>query len=107
MHRQNQHKESSFALERADFELGGTGLLTCGLLLGDCAFPPVSGQWLYAVVNRPLTVAGQWRLFTALPEHLASELPLHIHYASEITSSYPWVDPLSELHGEEQRTSNR
>src|SRR6202008_4406416 len=32
IHHRNRHLESSFALERADCELGGTGLLTRGLL---------------------------------------------------------------------------
>src|SRR5580704_2690142 len=36
--------KSSFALERADYELGGTGLLTRDLGLGGCAFPPITGS---------------------------------------------------------------
>jgi hypothetical protein len=66
--------KSSFALERADHELGGTGLLTRDLQLSGCAFPPFYGQWLVQSRKRSLTVAGQWRIFTALPEHLASVL---------------------------------
>ena len=65
--------KSSFALERADYELGGTGLLTCDLLLSAAPSHP-DGQWLRAAVKRSLTVAGQWRILTALPKHLASVL---------------------------------
>jgi hypothetical protein len=36
--------------------------------------PTLDGQWLVQSKKRPLTVAGQWRIFTALPEHRASEL---------------------------------
>jgi len=39
----------------------------------------------------PLTVAGQWRLFTALPEHLASELLSFVNYTSKNISSFPWA----------------
>ena len=73
-------KKSSFALERADHALGGTGLLTRGLLLTDCAFPPFTGSGFVQSKKQPLTVAGQWRLLTALPEHLASELLTWINY---------------------------
>jgi hypothetical protein len=31
-----------------------------------------SEQWHLAIEKSPLTVAGQWRLFTALPEHSTS-----------------------------------
>ena len=55
--------------------LGGTGLLTRDLLLSDYAFPPMIGQWPVQSRQRSLTVAGQWRIFTALPEHPTSELP--------------------------------
>jgi hypothetical protein len=35
--------------------------------------PTLFGQWLYAAEIRSLTVAGQWRIYTALPEHRASD----------------------------------
>ena len=36
--------KSSFALERADYELGGTGLLTCDLLLWRLRLPTLTGS---------------------------------------------------------------
>jgi hypothetical protein len=62
---------SSFSLERVDSKnTGKTGLLTRDAFLIACAFPPL----LAVACNRlfmSLTVAGQWRIFTALPVHLA------------------------------------
>jgi hypothetical protein len=93
MNQWNEHQKSSFALERADCELGGTGLLTRGLLLADCAFPPLTGSGC-AIEKRPLTVAGQWRLCTALPEHPTSELLSLPHANTDTGCSRPWMDPL-------------
>jgi hypothetical protein len=44
-----------------------------------------------AVEKRPFTVAGQWRLFTALPEHLASELLFARQLQIKLLSSCPRV----------------
>jgi hypothetical protein len=45
----------------------------------------------YAVEKRPFTVAGQWRLFTALPEHLASELLFARQLQIRLLASCPRV----------------
>jgi hypothetical protein len=47
-----------------------------------------------AVEKRPFTVAGQWRLFTALPEHLASELLFALQLQIKLLSSCPRVHAL-------------
>ena len=47
-----------------------------------------------AVEKRPFTVAGQWRLFTALPEHLASELLFARQLQIKLLSSCPRVHAL-------------
>ncbi len=53
--------------------LDETGLLTRDAIYSVCAFPP---RWAVAFhrLQRSLTVAGQWRFFTALPVHLAGKL---------------------------------
>jgi hypothetical protein len=58
---------SSFALERADMA-DGTGLLTRGLLRPVAPSHSITEQWHRATGKLPLTVAGQWRLSTALPD---------------------------------------
>jgi hypothetical protein len=43
--------------------------------------------------KRPLTVAGQWRICTALPEHRASELLVLRQLETQITHSDPLSNP--------------
>ncbi len=52
--------------------LDETGLLTRDAIYSVCAFLP---RWAVAFhrLQRSLTVAGQWRFFTALPVHLVSK----------------------------------
>ena len=61
----------------------GTGLLTCGGRVSR-GLPAHQGQWHAAPYFLPLTVAGQWRIFTAFPfiprvttaiETMISQLP--------------------------------
>jgi hypothetical protein len=47
--------------------------------------PALLEQWLRATGKSPLTVAGQWRLCTALPEHSTSVV--HVYVPSRISDS--------------------
>src|SRR5215469_5000693 len=51
---------------------GGTGLLTHDVLPRICTFPPLRAVAYRRPCDASLTVAGQWRSFTALPVHPTS-----------------------------------
>jgi hypothetical protein len=63
---------SSLALVKSGQWACGTGLLTCGVPLPVAPSHPVLEQWHRATGKFPLTVAGQWRILTALPVHSTS-----------------------------------
>lgn len=55
-------------------DVGKTGLLTCDTFQLTCAFPPQPAVATSSRCLPSLTVAGQWRVFTALPVYLAVKL---------------------------------
>src|ERR1700691_5122220 len=79
--------KSSFALERADHELGGTGLLTRDLLLSDCAFPPLTGSGSCSRENDRLQLRGSGGFSPRFPNIPPANLP----YAGSTTGKHlPW-----------------